>query len=69
MPWVRMNGVDVYLPEEEVTGKEIKQAAGIPENRSLVQQNPAGNIIVPNESTVRVQGGESFTDAPTFQYG
>lgn len=66
---VMINGREVLIPDEIITGKELKERAGIPANRNLIRQRPEGNFLVPNDQRIQVQEGDYFSDAPTFQYG
>lgn len=58
---VRINGIDVPIADEEVTGAELKAAAGVPARRVLVRQDTDRNVIVPDEVRVRVAPGDSFS--------
>ncbi len=69
MPKVMINGREVFLPDEVISGQEIKTQGAIPANRTLILQRPEGNMLVPNEQDIRIVTDDRFIDAPTFQYG
>lgn len=59
--WVRIGGVDVEVFDDEVTGAELKQLGGVPQDRVLVRQERDRNVIVPDHQRLRVAGDDVFT--------
>lgn len=57
---IRINGIDVPVIADDLTGTEIKQAGGIPSDRVLVRQARDRNTIIPDSQRVRVADGEVF---------
>jgi hypothetical protein len=57
---IRINGIDVPVIEDEMSGADIKRAAGIPADRVLIQQEQDRNTIVPDAQRVRVADGGVF---------
>jgi hypothetical protein len=55
---ISVDDKDIEVPSDEVTGLQIKQAAGIPEDVDLY--GPKGQPVA-NEETIRVHQGEKFT--------
>lgn len=58
---IRINGIDVPVLDDELTGEDIRSLAEIPRDRVLVQQHADRNTIVPDSAIVRVGGEEVFT--------
>ncbi|MDT5040679.1 MAG: Prokaryotic family [Actinoplanes sp.] len=58
---IRINGVDVPVIADQLSGEEIKHLAGIDGERVLVRQDLDRNTIVPDAKKIRVAGGEVFT--------
>ncbi|WP_424187665.1 E2/UBC family protein [Actinokineospora sp. G85] len=58
---IRINGIDVPVIEDQLSGREIKRQAGIPRDRVLVRQEADANTIVPDDQRIRVADRESFT--------
>ncbi len=59
---IRINGIDVPVIEDRLTGRDIRALAQIDEDRVLVRQDPEQNTIIPDTTTVRIAGDEVFTD-------
>ncbi|WP_131787815.1 E2/UBC family protein [Protofrankia symbiont of Coriaria ruscifolia] len=57
---IRINGIDVPVIADDLTGTELKQAGGIPSDRVLVRQGRDRNTIVPDGQRIRVADGEVF---------
>ncbi|WP_239372778.1 E2/UBC family protein [Frankia sp. Cj5] len=57
---IRINGIDVPVIADDLTGAELKKAGGIPADRVLVRQGRDRNTIVPDGQRVRVADGEVF---------
>ena len=55
---ISVDGKEVEVPSDEVTGRQIKQAAGLPDNIELY--GPKGQPVADDE-TIRVHKGEKFT--------
>lgn len=55
---IRVNRKEVTLPDDRVTGLQIKRAAKIAENFKLF--DPDGDEV-PNDKVVRIREGERFT--------
>jgi hypothetical protein len=58
---IRINGVDVPVIADQLSGEEIKRLAGIGEERVVVRQEPDRNTIVPDTQRIRVADGDVFT--------
>lgn len=58
---IRINGIDVPVIEDQLSGRDLKRMAGIPKDRVLVQQKPDRNTIVPDDQRIRVADRDSFT--------
>jgi hypothetical protein len=59
--WIRINGVDVEVFDDEVTGADLKRMAGVPAERVLVRQEANRNAIVPDHRRIRVADADAFT--------
>lgn len=59
--WIRINGVDVEVFDDEVTGAELKRLGGVPPDRVLVRQETDRNTIVPDHRRIRVAPADAFT--------
>ncbi|WP_157180518.1 E2/UBC family protein [Protofrankia coriariae] len=57
---IRINGVDVPVIADDLTGAELKRAGGIPADRVLVRQGRDRNTIVPDGQRIRIADGEVF---------
>ncbi|MDT3440470.1 hypothetical protein [Pseudofrankia sp. BMG5.37] len=57
---IRINGIDVPVIADEMSGSELKQAAGIEPDRVLVKQDPERNTIVGDGQRVRLADGDVF---------
>ncbi|MBL7487430.1 hypothetical protein I6A60_24760 [Frankia sp. AgB1.9] len=57
---IRINGIDVPAIADEMTGAELKAAAGIGPDRVLVKQDPDRNTIVRDGQRVRLDDGDTF---------
>ncbi|MCO1575124.1 hypothetical protein M8C13_05045 [Crossiella sp. SN42] len=58
---IRINGIDVPVIEDQLSGREIKRRAGISSDRVLVRQDTDANTIVPDDQRIRVANRQSFT--------
>lgn len=58
---IRINGVDVPVIADQLSGEEIKRLAGIGPERVVVRQEPDRNTIVPDTQRIRVADGDVFT--------
>lgn len=58
---IRINGVDVPVIADQLSGEEIKHLAGIDPQRVVVRQEPDRNTIVPDTQRIRVADGDVFT--------
>ncbi len=57
---IRINGIDVPVIADEMTGADIKAAAGVDDNRVLIRQDADRNTIVGDSQRVRVADGDVF---------
>ena len=57
---IRINGIDVPVIADEMSGAELKQAAGVEPDRVLVKQDPERNTIVGDGQRVRLADGDVF---------
>lgn len=58
---IRINGIDVPVIEDQLSGRDIKRMAGVPADRVLVQQEVDRNTIVPDDRRIRVADRQTFT--------
>lgn len=58
---IRINGIDVPVIEDQLSGQEIKKKAGLPDDRVVVRQERDQNTIVPDHQRIRVADRDSFT--------
>lgn len=58
---IRINGIDVPVLDDELTGADIKEFGKIPEDRVVVRQEADRNVIVPDFTPVRLADGDTFT--------
>jgi hypothetical protein len=58
---IRINGIDVPVIDDELTGSQVKRLGAIPPGRVLVRQELDRNVIIPDSARIRVAGGEVFT--------
>src|SRR5207247_2579415 len=58
---IRINGVDVPVIADQLSGEEIKRLAGLDSERVVVRQDTDRNTIVPDTQRVRVADGDVFT--------
>ena len=58
---IRINGVDVPVVTDQLSGEEIKRLAGIGDERVVVRQETDSNTIVPETQRIRVADGDVFT--------
>lgn len=58
---IRINGIDVPVIDDQLSGRDIKQMAGLPADRVLVHQEGDRNTIVPDDRRIRVADQQSFT--------
>lgn len=65
---IRVAGRDVDIPTV-ATGKEIKEIAGIPNNRQLIKEDGNGSVRVGDSEKVRVSPDTVFEDVPTLKSG
>ncbi|WP_250291378.1 PT domain-containing protein [Frankia sp. CiP1_Cm_nod1] len=57
---IRINGIDVPVIADEMTGADIKAAAGVGDDRVLVRQETDRNTIISDDHRVRVADGDVF---------
>lgn len=65
---IRVAGKDVDIPTV-ATGREIKEIAGIPNNRQLVKEDGSGSVRVGDKEKVKVSPDTVFQDLPTLRSG
>ena len=58
---IRINGVDVPVIADQLSGEEIKRLAGVNHERVVVRQEPDRNTIIPDAQRIRVADGDVFT--------
>ena len=63
MPYVIINGRRQYVPEKVTEGK-IRDIGGIRKDRTLIRRTRTGNYPVTPGSTIPVNEGDVFIDAP-----
>jgi len=51
------------------TGRSLKELANIPLTDVLFHEKPHEDVVVPNDTTIHVKGGEKFRSAPPANYG
>jgi hypothetical protein len=63
MPTVKINGRVVEVPRS-TDGYALREAGGVAIDRSLIRRTREGNYLVPGESTIDIEEGDTFIDAP-----
>ncbi|MFV2083266.1 E2/UBC family protein [Micromonospora sp. LOL_021] len=58
---IRINGVDVPVIDDMLSGRDIKRTAGLPQERVLDRQDDDRNVIVPDDQRIRVADQQQFT--------
>jgi hypothetical protein len=58
---IRINGIDVPVIDDLLSGRDLKSMASIPQDRVLVRQEADRNVIVPDDRRIRVADRDSFT--------
>lgn len=58
---IRINGVDVPVIADQLSGEEIKRLAGVNHERVVVRQEADRNTIIPDAQRIRVADGDVFT--------
>jgi len=58
---IRIGGVDVPVIDDELSGSQLKAMVGLPGERVLVRQESDRNVIIPDDTRVRVADGDMFT--------
>lgn len=66
-----INDHPYHVHVEEMTGLEIKQLAGIPENNLLFREThgPGDDEKIENNSKVHLRDGDKFYDMPPGNFG
>lgn len=59
-----INGRRTELPDSQTTEAEIRRVGNIDAKRNLIRRTREGNYMVPRGSSVRVNDGDVFVDAP-----
>ena len=59
-----INGRKVELPCTSTTDREIRELGRILPGRNLIRRAREGNFLVPVGTTVEVNDGDRFIDAP-----
>lgn len=54
----------IEFQEDQVTGRQIKEAAKIPLENDLALKQEGKLILVTNEETIRIKNGEHFVSLP-----
>lgn len=63
---VVINGTRVTFPTDDVTGRQIKEAADIPLDYSLYLRHPGDNEPISNDEHVELhEGGQFFSRPPS----
>ena len=61
---VIINGTSYEFATDDVTGRQIKEKAGIPLNYSLYLRRPGGNEPISDGERVELREGEHFFSRP-----
>ncbi len=70
MPRVFVGGREIEVPDGQMSVDDLREAAGIPPNRALIQQHPSGaNTMVPRRGYVTVGPQDHYRDAPIAKRG
>ena len=64
MATVIINRRRVQLPSNTTTDQKIRELGDIDDGRTLVRSNREGHWLVPVGTTVQVEDGDRFIDAP-----
>ena len=57
------------VPDSEMRGEQLLEALQVPSGHNLVAIGRDGNRLVHRNDKVRPMDGDSFLDAPMFEYG
>jgi hypothetical protein len=55
---------EIEFHEDQVTGRQIKEAAKIPSENDLALKQEGKLILVTNEETITIKNGEHFVSLP-----
>lgn len=61
---VFVNQTKVEFETDQVTGQDIKQAAGVPLENDLARKEHGELVLVPNDKTITIKNGDHFIDLP-----
>jgi Multiubiquitin len=61
---VIINGAKFVFMTDDVTGRQIKEKAGIPQDYSLYLRHPGDNEPISNDERVELHEGEHFFSRP-----
>lgn len=61
---VVINDTRVTFPTDDVTGLQIKEAGGIPQDYSLYLRHPGDNEPISNDERVELHEGDHFFSRP-----
>jgi hypothetical protein len=64
-----VNGREVVVPDELLTGRELKDLIAMPPGRNLVHQREEQSQLVADEEPIRLEDGDYFADIPTYRRG
>jgi hypothetical protein len=64
MATAMINGRRTEIPDAVTTDAEIRRIGGIDARRNLIRRTREGNYLVARGSSVRVNDGDVFMDAP-----
>lgn len=64
MPFAIINGRRVDLPDNSTTDQRIREVGRIAPGRNLIHRTREGNYLVPQGTTVEIEDGDRFIDAP-----
>jgi len=73
MPRIFVGGREIYVPSERegnIDVRQVREAAGIPQDRALILQRPSGeNIVTPRRGHIMVDPYTHFIEAPVARRG
>jgi hypothetical protein len=61
---VVINDKHYHFEDDDATGQQIKEKAGIPVDYSLYRRHHGGNEPISNEETVELHNGDHFFSRP-----
>lgn len=64
-----IDGQEIWVPEGNLSGRELRERAGLSQSAVLYQVSPDGHRVVEDDQVVEVQEGERFGTVERFITG